>query len=113
MHTVSTLRASHAKALGRGWCREMFGYRSFTAMIRDLGSMDIGLNCGVSMPRVGLGTFRAKGAEVQEAVHCALSEGLRCIDTASIYKVAAVISTDLDGPFECLCHALISRECSP
>lgn len=42
---------------------------------------------GLMMPRVGLGTYRARGNAVKEAVKTALAQGLRHIDTASIYKV--------------------------
>jgi diketogulonate reductase-like aldo/keto reductase len=38
------------------------------------------------MPRLGLGTFKAKGNEVKKAVQWALQCGYRLIDTASIYK---------------------------
>jgi len=45
------------------------------------------LRNGVEMPRIGLGTFRVKGDDVAVAVRTALHDsGLRCIDTASIYK---------------------------
>lgn len=50
-------------------------------------SATITLNNGVAIPRVGLGTFRARGADVQAAVKAALAAGIRHIDTASIYKV--------------------------
>lgn len=43
------------------------------------------LNNGVEMPAVGLGTFKAKGNEVYEAVKIALEAGYRHIDTAKIY----------------------------
>lgn len=38
------------------------------------------------MPRCGLGTFKAGGAELRAAVATALSVGVRHIDTAAIYK---------------------------
>ena len=42
---------------------------------------------GVELPRVGLGTFKAGGADVRGAVRAALECGIRHIDTAAIYKV--------------------------
>ena len=44
---------------------------------------------------MGLGTFRAKGAEVRGAVSAALSCGYRHVDTASVYKNEADISAAL------------------
>ena len=41
---------------------------------------------GVSMPRIGLGTFRCRGEQAGHAVAAALQAGFRHIDTASIYK---------------------------
>lgn len=46
----------------------------------------IDLGEGVHMPRVGLGTFKARGPEAAAAVRCAVAVGLRHIDTASAYK---------------------------
>ncbi|GJP39278.1 hypothetical protein CLOM_g23666 [Closterium sp. NIES-68] len=46
---------------------------------------------GVAVPRLALGTFKAKGGEVKEAVKAALAAGYRHIDTASIYKNEAEI----------------------
>ncbi len=44
------------------------------------------LNNGVTMPVLGLGTFKsAQGKETQEAVRWALEAGYRHIDTAAIY----------------------------
>jgi len=40
---------------------------------------------GMSMPRLGLGTWRMKGAECMEAVQRALGLGYRHIDTAEMY----------------------------
>ncbi len=40
---------------------------------------------GMSMPKLGLGTFRMKGAECAEAVQGALGLGYRHIDTAEMY----------------------------
>ena len=45
------------------------------------------LSNGVELPRVGVGTFKSKGASVTAAVTWALCEGIEHIDTASIYKV--------------------------
>ncbi|WP_054940002.1 aldo/keto reductase [Paenibacillus ihuae] len=43
------------------------------------------LNNGVHMPRFGLGTYKAEGAEVAKAVATALELGYRSIDTAAVY----------------------------
>ena len=40
---------------------------------------------GISMPRLGLGTFRMQGDECRAAVESALSLGYRHIDTAEMY----------------------------
>ena len=45
------------------------------------------LNNGVAMPRIGYGTYKVAGAEVQYVVPWALEAGVELIDTASIYKV--------------------------
>ncbi|CAI5494591.1 unnamed protein product [Closterium sp. Naga37s-1] len=51
----------------------------------------IRLASGTSIPRLALGTFKAKGGEVKEAVKAALAAGYRHIDTASVYKNEAEI----------------------
>lgn len=48
----------------------------------------ITLRNGVELPAVGLGTFKAGGADVKAAVHAALRQGIQAIDTASIYKAS-------------------------
>src|SRR3569623_1169326 len=40
---------------------------------------------GISMPKLGLGTFRMQGDECRAAVESALSRGYRHIDTAEMY----------------------------
>jgi diketogulonate reductase-like aldo/keto reductase len=50
--------------------------------------MNIQLNCGVEMPRVGLGTFKMGGkSPLGAAVRAAVAAGVCHIDTAAIYKV--------------------------
>ena len=46
-------------------------------------TMDLG--SGVRMPRFGLGTYKSKPGEVEDAVEFALRHGYRSIDTASLY----------------------------
>ena len=41
---------------------------------------------GVDIPRLGLGTFRLRGTECQQAVESALALGYRHIDTAAMYE---------------------------
>jgi 2,5-diketo-D-gluconate reductase B len=47
--------------------------------------MDMITTQGLRMPKLGLGTWRMKGAECREAVERALSLGYRHIDTAEMY----------------------------
>ena len=50
-------------------------------------SATVGLDNGVAMPLLGLGTYRsARGAEVEGSVAAALRQGYRSIDTASLYE---------------------------
>ncbi|KAJ3293894.1 hypothetical protein HK104_004123 [Borealophlyctis nickersoniae] len=44
------------------------------------------LSNGVSMPALGLGTYRLKGEACRRAVKDAIEAGYRLIDTASVYK---------------------------
>lgn len=46
---------------------------------------------GISLPRLGLGTFRMQGAACQEAVESALALGYRHIDTAEMYGNEEVV----------------------
>ena len=46
---------------------------------------------GMAMPKLGLGTFRLKGAECAQAVQRALSLGYRHIDTAEMYDNEAAV----------------------
>ncbi len=45
------------------------------------------LNNNVKMPQIGLGTYKASGSDVVNAVLWATEAGMKLIDTASIYKV--------------------------
>lgn len=47
--------------------------------------MDLITTQGMRMPKLGLGTWRLKGAECVEAVQSALSLGYRHVDTAEMY----------------------------
>lgn len=46
---------------------------------------------GMNMPKLGLGTYRLKGAECTEAVQRAISLGYRHIDTAEMYDNEAAV----------------------
>jgi 2,5-diketo-D-gluconate reductase B len=48
---------------------------------------------GVTIPRLGLGTFRMPGDNAQPAVESALSLGYRHIDTAAMYENEAAVGT--------------------
>ena len=52
---------------------------------------------GLRMPKLGLGTWRMKGAECREAVERALSLGYRHIDTAEMYDNEEAVGAALNG----------------
>ena len=49
-------------------------------------SKTISLNNGMSMPSVGLGTWKSKTNEVRDSVYTAIKAGYRHIDAAWIYE---------------------------
>ncbi len=53
----------------------------------DRGVRTIQLYNQVELPVLGLGTFKARGTALKAIVSCALSCGIRHIDTAGVYKV--------------------------
>lgn len=53
----------------------------------DSGVRTIQLYNQVELPILGLGTFKARGTALKSIASCALSCGIRHIDTASVYKV--------------------------
>ena len=53
----------------------------------DSGVRTIQLYNQVELPVLGLGTFKARGTALKAIVSCALSCGIRHIDTATVYKV--------------------------
>jgi 2,5-diketo-D-gluconate reductase B len=46
---------------------------------------------GITLPRLGLGTFRMQGAECQQAVESALGLGYRHVDTSEMYGNEGVV----------------------
>lgn len=48
------------------------------------------LRNGVVLPSIGLGTYKATGEQLVDAVKCAYRTGIRHIDTALAYKVSFV-----------------------
>ena len=61
--------------------------------LEDKGVRTIQLYNQVELPVLGLGTFKARGTALKTIVSCALSCGIRHIDTASVYKVRHDSST--------------------
>lgn len=53
------------------------------------------LNDGYSIPAVGFGTYPLKGAEGRDAIHLALDNGYRLLDTATNYENEGVVGRAL------------------
>jgi diketogulonate reductase-like aldo/keto reductase len=54
-------------------------------MNNSINSKDIVLNNGVEIPRIGLGTYKMHGYELEKALNVAIEAGYRHIDTATDY----------------------------
>lgn len=59
------------------------------------------LRNGVVLPSIGLGTYKATGEQLVDAVKCAYQTGIRHIDTALGYKVTFISNNKT--------HVLIER----
>ena len=70
-------------------------------------STDIVLNNGLSMPTVGLGTWKSKPGEVRKAVLSAIQTGYRHIDAAWIYKNQDEVG---DGIRDAINEGIVTRE---
>lgn len=56
-------------------------------MLADLQTMlEVTLRSGCKMPRIQLGTYRTRRADVEVSVSAALEVGYRAIDTAAVYR---------------------------
>ena len=64
--------------------------------------MDLITAHGMRMPKLGLGTWKLKGAECTEAVQRAVAMGYRHVDTAEMYG-------NEDAVGEALAHAAVPR----
>lgn len=62
-------------------------YLNYYCNYYKMTNLFLQLNNGISIPAVGLGTYKSKGKELEEAVIVALENGIRHIDTAIGYKV--------------------------
>jgi 2,5-diketo-D-gluconate reductase B len=62
-----------------------------TGFIKGIIVIDAIINQGVSVPRLGLGTFRMPGGTAQPVVESALELGFRHLDTAAMYDNEAAV----------------------
>lgn len=65
----------------------------------EMTSALVKLRNGVDMPRLGLGTHKAQGTDVINAVRWAVESGYKHIDTATIYKNEGDIAVALKDGF--------------
>jgi 2,5-diketo-D-gluconate reductase B len=60
--------------------------------------MDTIITGGVSIPRLGFGTFRMPGGGCQPVVESALALGYRHLDTAAMYENEDAVGTAIAAP---------------
>jgi len=68
-------------------------------MANPIGTTTIPLNNGLSIPALGLGTWKSKPGEVKAAVETAIDAGYRHIDGAYIYMNEKEIGETLKKKF--------------
>ena len=56
----------------------------------------LALHNGLSFPKVHFGTFRLAGDDCYNAVRCAIDEGYLGIDTATVYRNEAIVSSAIN-----------------
>lgn len=70
-------------------------------MSNPVGSTTVTLNNGLTIPVLGLGTWKSKPGEVRAAVEAAINAGYRHIDCAAIYgnetEVGQGLKAKMDG----------------
>ena len=78
-----------------------------------VGSTVLTLNNGLTIPVLGLGTWKSKPGEVKAAVEAAIDAGYRHIDGAAIYQneteVGQGLKTKIDEVSSCILSLLAAH----
>ena len=78
-----------------------------------VGSTMLTLNNGLTIPVLGLGTWKSKPGEVKAAVEAAIDAGYRHIDGAAIYQneteVGQGLKTKIDEVSSCILSLLAAH----
>ena len=78
-----------------------------------VGSTVLTLNNGLTIPVLGLGTWKSKPGEVKAAVEAAIDAGYRHIDGAAIYQneteVGQGLKTKIDEVSSCILPLLAAH----
>ena len=78
-----------------------------------VGSTVLTLNNGLTIPVLGLGTWKSKPGEVKAAIEAAIDAGYRHIDGAAIYQneteVGQGLKTKIDEVSSCILSLLAAH----